>query len=214
MQKGLPVRRSPRTPTSKINYASTKGKERTRSELGPGSGKWSASMGKIKQLERGNKLDRPKEKTKGKDEVMHTACMEVNLHYVGNNMCSTGMVNSARHNKVGVENDSEILPTLRISPVPMGLSMSLQEYLATICFFKLYRQEPHVDWGPGSLLDGTPVPRTVFDSISTTTSTASLGAMRRITTAALTGTTTPPPATAVQRTWPGHRPVLRPHTSR
>ena len=37
MQKGLPLRRSTRTPTSKVNYASTKGKEPTRSEPGLGS---------------------------------------------------------------------------------------------------------------------------------------------------------------------------------
>ena len=33
MQKGLPLRRSTRIPTSKVNYASTKGKERARSRV-------------------------------------------------------------------------------------------------------------------------------------------------------------------------------------
>ena len=130
MQKGLPLRRSTRTPTSKVNYATTKSKERTRSEPGPGSGKRPASTGKTKQPKDANKVDKPKGKTKGEDEVTHTAYMAANLYDEGNAI--RAMENGDGHKQVGVEKDSAIPPPLRFRRVPMGLNMAPQEYLRRV----------------------------------------------------------------------------------
>ena len=130
MQKGLPLSRSTWTPTSKVNYATTKGKERTRSEPSPGSGKRPASTGKTKQPKVANKVDRPKGKTKGEEEVTHTAYMAANLYDEGNKIRAMG--NGDGHNQVGVERDSAIPPPLRLRQVPMGLNMAPQEYLRRV----------------------------------------------------------------------------------
>ena len=130
MQKGLPLSRSTWTPTSKVNYATTKGKERTRSEPSPGSGKRPASTGKTKQPKVANKVDRPKGKTKGEDEVTHTAYMAANLYDEGNAI--RAMENGDGHKQVGVEKDSAIPPPLRFRRVPMGLNMAPQEYLRRV----------------------------------------------------------------------------------
>ena len=75
-------------------------------------------------------MDRPKGKTKGEDEVTHTAYMAVNLYDEGNNIRAMG--NGDGHNQVGVDKDSAIPPPLRFRRVPMGLYMPPQEYLRRV----------------------------------------------------------------------------------
>ena len=195
MQRGLPFRRS--TPTlaaaSKVNYATTKGKERTRSESDPGSGKRTASSGKSK-LRTSVRTSDGKKGNHKEDEVTHTAYMVVDLRDnirataddVGHDMRAMGT--GAGYNKGGV------VPTLSISPiilvtgnVPVSAGVSPPGTVR--------RPESHV-----SLRGGTPILTTGFGRTSMTKPTVSLGARRRVPTAMLRGTMTRPPAMAARST--------------